>query len=703
MILPKNKWVVQYENNYNDSEIIEILHKIKGIDDYIKYQNLGFKDFYDPYLFKNLDKVIKKIKLSIRNNEKILIYGDYDVDGITATAILYRALKDKGADVHFKVPNRFSEGYGLSLEAVDEIIQDEYNLVITVDNGITSVDEIDVLLKSGISVIVTDHHEQKEELPHSDYIIHSYIDSGYPFDGLCGAGVSFKIAEALDSNFIRKYVDLVMLGTIADMMPVIDENKAIVNEGIKRINNSNVLGLRMLLDELGLSIKGIKDISFNIAPKINSLGRIGDASVAIDLLIEDDVDKIRSDIKALLDADTLRKELTIQNTDLAYKLINDDDNVILIYSPSFYEGVLGIIAQKVMKKTGKVTGVFNVNQDNYARGSFRTIGDYNILDMLAKNSDLLDKFGGHEKACGVSMKASNIKELKERLSKEVSQIIGYESTLDIALSLNHSLLTTSFMNELAKYDMQDTTFLFKDLTVVSTALLAEKHTKIKAKLSTGAFISIMVFNDAKLSFNLTNGDLLDVAGELNINSFNGFESLQIIAKDYKVAGVQIIDYRYRYDFNQASNYFDKENGLILRDNIDTISDLNLLIKEQDPSIVYLAPIDNNKLDALRVTDNKLLREAIYLISLKYETNEIMLQKELKISKYLLNNILTIFEELDLITRNNGKIQNLPRERGTKVNLENSKTYQEFKEQNEVLSLMRSDIKTIKQYVLEALE
>ena len=350
MILPKNKWVVQYENNYNDSEIIEILHKIKGIDDYIKYQNLGFKDFYDPYLFKNMDKVIKKIKLSIRNNEKILIYGDYDVDGITATAILYRALKDKGADVHFKVPNRFSEGYGLSLEAVDEIIQDEYNLVITVDNGITSVDEIDVLLKSGISVIVTDHHEQKEELPHSDYIIHSYIDSGYPFDGLCGAGVSFKIAEALDSNFIRKYVDLVMLGTIADMMPVIDENKAIVNEGIKRINNSNVLGLRMLLDELGLSIKGIKDISFNIAPKINSLGRIGDASVAIDLLIEDDVDKIRSDIKALLDADTLRKELTIQNTDLAYKLINDDDNVILIYSPSFYEGVLGIIAQKVMNR-----------------------------------------------------------------------------------------------------------------------------------------------------------------------------------------------------------------------------------------------------------------------------------------------------------------------------------------------------------------
>ena len=187
------------------------------------------------------------------------------------------------------------------------------------------------------------------------------------------------------------------------------------------------------------------------------------------------------------------------------------------------------------------------------------------------------------------------------------------------------------MTELTKFDMQDTTFLFKDLSVVSTTLLAEKHTKVKAKLSTGAFVSIMVFNDARLSFNLSNGDLLDVVGELNINSFNGYDSLQIIAKDYKVSGIQVIDYRNRYDFKQAIEYFDKENGLILKDDFDNISDLNLLIQEQDPSIIYLAPIDNNKLDAIKVTDSKLLREAIYLVSLKYETNEIVLQKELKIS------------------------------------------------------------------------
>ncbi len=703
MILPKYKWIVKYQNNYSDNEIIDILHKNIGIDDYVRYHFLGFKDFIDPYEFKNMDKVIKKIKLSIRNDEKILIYGDYDVDGITATAVMYRALKAKGANVSFMVPNRFSEGYGLSNEVVDEIIEKEYQLVITVDNGITSVDEVERLNQAGIVVIITDHHEPKEKLPKTDYILHSYLNNDYPFEHLCGVGVSFKIAEALDKDFIRKYVDLAMLGTIADMMPIIGENKAIVNEGIKRINDTNVLGLRMLLEKLNLEIHGLKDISFNIAPKINSLGRIGDATIAIELLIEDDIDKIREDINALLEADTLRKELTIQNTDLAYKMINQDDNVIIIYSSSFYEGVLGIIAQKVMKKTGKITGVFNVNQDNYARGSFRTIGDYNILEMLEKNKDLLDKFGGHEKACGVSMKASNIKELKDRLSKEVATIVPFESSLDVSLSLHHTLINTDFVKELEYYDMQETLFLFNDLEVIGTQLLAEKHTKIKCKLNNGKYISIIVFNDTSLSFNLAPSDELEVVGELNINSYNGFENIQIIAKDFRVNGVQVIDYRNRKDYKYAVSHFDLEDGLILKEEFDNIADLNLLIKEQSPSILYLAPISQEKNDEHLITDLKFLKEVIYVISKRIEINEIMLQKEVKASKYVLNHILEIFEELNLVERYNGKVKPIPREKGYKVNLEDSKTYNEFVESKEVLTLLRSDINTIKKYVIEALE
>jgi len=704
MILSKNKWNIKYDTSYSDNEIIDILYKIKGINDYVKYNNLGFKDFYDPYLFKNMDAVIKKIKMSIRNNEKILIYGDYDVDGITATSILYRALVEKGANCDYMVPNRFSEGYGLSNEIVDTIIEKKYNLLITVDNGITSVDEVDRLIKEGVSVIITDHHEPKEELPRTDYIVHSYLGHDYPFSGLCGAGVAFKIAEALDKDMIRKYVDLVMLGTIADMMPQIDENKAFINEGIKRINDTNCLGLRMLLNKMGLTIHGIKDISFNIAPKINSLGRIGDASIAIDLLIQEDQYKIQKDIDALFEADTLRKELTIQNTDLAYKLINPNDNVILIYSSSFYEGVLGIIAQKVMKKTGKITGVFNVNQDNYARGSFRTIGEYNILEMLEHNSDLLDKFGGHEKACGVSMKASNIKELKERLSKELeNESMSIEPSLEVTVSLNHSLIKKDFVKELEYYDIQDTTFLFKNMEVIQTTLLADKHTKIKAKLKDNNYVSIIIFNDASLSFNLAQGDFIDCVGELSINSYNGFESIQIIGKDYRVNGIQVIDYRNRYDFKNALEYFDKDNGLILKDDFDNILDLNLLIKEQSPNIVYLAPIDDDKNEDLKITESRLLKETIYIISTQVEINEIMLLKEIRTSKYVLNNILQIFEELNLITRANGKVQSVPRAKGDKVNLEDSKTYIEFMEAKEVHSLLKGDINNIKKYVLEALE
>ncbi len=703
MILSKNKWNIQYTNNYSDNEIISILHEIKGISDYISYHNLGFKDFNDPFLFKNMDIVIKKIKMSIRNNEKILIYGDYDVDGITAISILYKILKHKGANVFYRVPNRFFDGYGLGNDVVDEIISDGYNLVITVDNGITAIEETEKLTKAGISVIITDHHEPKETLPNTEYIIHSYLMHDYPYEGMCGAGVAFKIAEALDKDYIRDYVDLVMLGTIADMMPQTGENKAFINEGLKKINNSSCLGLRMLLDELKIHVNNIKDISFKIAPKLNSLGRIGDASVAVDLLIESDPNKIKEDIKALVDADALRKELTAQNTELAYKMIDPNDKVILIYSPSFYEGVLGIIAQKVMKKTGKITGVFNVNQENYARGSFRTVGDCNILELLEKNADILDKFGGHEKACGVSMKASHIKELKDRLSIELSEIIPREPTLDIACKLNHTLLNIPFANELEQYDLLETDFLFKDLEVVQTAFLADKHTKVKAKLSNGNYINVMCFNDPSLSFNLQPGDLIDVVGEINKNNYNGFEHIQIIAKDYKVSGVQVIDYRARSDFDNAIQYFDKDNGLVIKDNFESISDLDLLIREQDPNIVYIAPIAESKLDSYKIVDPSILKRTIYLISLNPNANEIVLQKELRVSKDVLNNVLTIFEELSLIKRDNGSVKSIPKEKGERIHLEDSKTFMMHKESNEVTSFLRSDIKDIKNYILERLE
>lgn len=702
MILSKNKWSLLYKEKYSDNEIIDILHKVKGINDYVKYLNLGFKDFYDPFLFKNMDKVIKKIKLSIRNNEKIVIFGDYDVDGITATAILYRALKEKGADVHYLVPNRFSEGYGLSLESVDEIIKEGYELVITVDNGITNTEEIKKLIEANISVIVTDHHEPKEALPDTEYIIHSYIYKDYPCLNLCGAGVAYKISEALDKDFARKYIDLCMLGTIADMMPVVDENKAIINEGLKRINDTFVPGLRMLLYRMNLKIRGIKDISYNIAPKLNSLGRIGDASVAIDLLITDEEKKMNEDISKLFEADTLRKELTIQNTELAYKMIDPNDKVNIIYSSSFYEGVLGIIAQKVMNKTKKITGVFNVDDSNNARGSFRTVGEYNLLQMLEEDKDLLDKFGGHEKACGVNMKASNLKELKERLSKQAQNEEGAESSISVALSLNHSLINLDFAKKLEYYELEDTNFLFEGMIVQSASLLAEKHTRVKVKLNDGKFASVIIFNDVSLAYNIAENDKIDVVGNLNVNRYNGYENIQIIASDYEVSGLQIIDYRKRSDFKDAIPYFDKDNGLVLNENFESLSELSLLISEQSPNIVYLGPMDKDNI-AMVVSDTKILKEAIYLISTKISPREMIIQKELKVTREELEKILTIFEELNLIKRSDGKIRSIPREKGSKVNLDDSETYHYYKEEKEAKELLYGDIEEIRKYVLEALE
>ena len=701
MILSKNKWKILYEDAYSDNEAIDILYKIKGVDDYINYFNLGFKDFYDPYNFKNMDIVLKKIKLSIRNNEKILIYGDYDVDGITATSILYRTLKEKGADIHFMLPNRFQTGYGLSEEVIKEIIDEKYNLVITVDNGITSVDEIDELMRQNITVILTDHHEQKEVLPHTPYIVHSYILNDYPFNGLCGVGVAFKIAEAIDKDFAWKYIDLVMLGTIADMMPQIDENRAFINEGLKRINDSNVPGIRELLKALNLKVKGVKDISYNIAPKLNALGRIGDASIAVRLLTEDDPKIINECLEKIFDADRLRKELTIQNTELAYKMIDENDLVNIIYSNEFYEGVLGIIAQKVMKKTSKITGVFNIDEDGNARGSFRTIGEYNLLEMLEKCSDLLDKFGGHEKACGVNLKASNLKPLKEKMSELVRSETQLLPSVEVSMPLNHTLINSDFYHTLEMYDLEETTFLFKNAEVIQCALLVDKHTKVKVRLNNGKFINVMMFNDPYLYYNLSQGDRIDFIGELNINYNSGYTNLQIIASDYKVDSLQIIDYRKRYDYKDALKFFNHESGLIIKDSFDNLSELSLLIEEQSPNIIYLGPLSSESTHD--VTNIKKLQEAIFIIDKDVKISEMILQKELRVSRQTLNGILTIFEELNLVNRNNGTVSSLPRERGIKVQLQNSETYKYYRDSEEVNMLLSGPIEKIKEYVLKALE
>ncbi|MCR5741426.1 MAG: single-stranded-DNA-specific exonuclease RecJ [Gammaproteobacteria bacterium] len=701
MILSKNKWKLLFENQYEDEEIIDILYKLKGIDDYVNYFNLGFKDFLDPYLFKNMDIVVKKIKSSIKNNDKILIYGDYDVDGITATSILYRILKEKGADVYYMLPNRFQTGYGLNTEVIEDIINSQYNLVITVDNGITSIEEIDKLISCGITVILTDHHEPKDDIPHTPYIIHSYIHHDYPFEGLCGAGVAFKLAEAIDKDYIRQYVDLAMLGTIADMMPQVGENMAFINEGLKLINKSNLLGLRTLLERLNINIKGIKDISYNIAPKLNALGRIGDASFAVDLLTTNDINKINDDIDKILEADRIRKELTIQNTELAYKMINENDKVNVIYSNEFYEGVLGIIAQKVVKKTSKITGIFTIDSDGLAKGSFRGLGDYNLLALLENASDLIDKFGGHENACGLTLKASNLKLLKDRLSEELDQTISTPS-IEVALKLNHTLLNLDFYKTLEMYELQDTTFLFKNLEVVGFNLLADKHSKIRCKTSAGTYINVLVFQDPYLYYNVAIGDKIDFIGYINLNVYNGSTYLQIIANDYSISSIQVIDYRKRRDYELAKPYLNTETGLVLEDSFDNLSELALLIKEQSPIIVYLA---NNPFNSMidDVTNINKLKEAIFYINQNFETSELILQKQLKLRRDSLDIMLKMFEELELVTRTNGIVSPLPREKGFKVSLESSETYLYYKNKAEINNFLNSPINDIKEYVLKALE
>ena len=371
----------------NISPLVLTLLNKRGIDSdekLSKFLSPSDDSFYDPFLLNDMDKLVQRVEQAMKNQEKILIFGDYDVDGITATSILYLTLKKCGADVSFMVPDRFSDGYGLQDSSTNRIIEEGYSLVITVDNGITAVDEIKILVDAGIKVILTDHHEPKEILPPTEYIIHSFLDETYPFKELSGVGVAFKVSMALDKEYAISLIELAMLGTIADMMTIIDENKAIVNEGLKNISNTKLPGLYALLKAYDIEAMSIKDISYNVAPKINSLGRLGKAELAIKLLISQSKEEIKGLIDEALEADEIRKEITIQNTEMAYKMVNEEDNINILASKDFYEGVLGIIAQKVAKKTGKVTGVFALNDQGQAKGSFRSAGNVNRTTVVSR-------------------------------------------------------------------------------------------------------------------------------------------------------------------------------------------------------------------------------------------------------------------------------------------------------------------------------
>ena len=303
-----NKWKIK-NPQLDQTKLVEEVYRSRGVENYLELFSLDEKTFNDPYLFRDMSKTVDRIIDAIKNKERILIYGDYDVDGITSTFILYQAIKNLGGNVFYDIPNRFIDGYGLSTLKAYDIINEGFELVITVDNGIKSIKEASIFKDNKVTFIITDHHQMEDELPDAFSIIHTEL-SDYPFKPLAGVGVAFKLIQALIGDDSFEYVDIVALGTVADMMPLVDENRAIVNLGLRKMANSENLGLSSLVDFLEIERPSVADIQFKIAPRINACGRMKSAKLAVQLFETSDKREATRLLSEIEENNNKRKKLT---------------------------------------------------------------------------------------------------------------------------------------------------------------------------------------------------------------------------------------------------------------------------------------------------------------------------------------------------------------------------------------------------------
>lgn len=399
----------------------------------------------DPFLMHEMDKAIDRINQAIDNGEKITIYGDYDADGITATTIMVETLQILGADVHFFIPNRFKDGYGPSLDRYKDIVADGTKLIITVDNGVTGIDEVAYAKKNGVDTIVTDHHTFQDQKPDSYAIVHcNYPGQKYPFDDYCGAGVAYTIARALMQDPMSDMLELAMIGTIGDMVKVSGEGHVIVKRGLEMLNQTQRPGLRALIKLAGLNLGSINetDIGFNIAPRLNAVGRLDNAELAVDLLLTDDEQQAQALAEKIESLNEERKDLTASVYQDCLKSVKDNGwgqrNTLVIYNPDFHEGVLGLVANKVVEHTHKPTIILTKGENGQLKGSGRSIEGVNLFNALEPMKDeLLTQFGGHDFACGLSLEEDNLENLRQAFEKSFKVETNLEKKYyDLELDFN---------------------------------------------------------------------------------------------------------------------------------------------------------------------------------------------------------------------------------------------------------------------------
>ena len=664
-----------------------------------KYFSDEYEEGYDPFLMHDMQKAVDRINEAIENEEKILVYGDYDADGITSTVLLVETLISMGANVSSYIPNRFEEGYGPNKEAFTKIIDSGITLIITVDNGIAGVEEVDLANELGCDVIVTDHHKIQDTIPNAYAIIHpEHPEGNYPFKKLAGVGVAFKLAHALLEIFPDFLLDLVAIGTIADMVSITDENRIFVKQGLELINEDPRIGLKMLLELSGIDTKiDEQTVGFYIAPKLNSIGRMDSAKLGLTFLMAEEPVTARALAEQIEQYNIQRKQVTEDIVkDVISKIENSEKkqkNVIMV-SGEYHEGVLGIVASNIVEKYQKPVFIMN-EKEGVLKGSARSIFDFNIYVAMNKISDLFLAFGGHTLAAGFSFEKSNFEKIEEFLDNEFEEFkqnndLKANKNIDIVTSLED--ISYQFLNSLDALkpygmDFEKPTVLIENAMVLNKAYFGSEKQYLRLTIADEVGnLDCITFKDSVTFDKVEKNDIIDLLCNIDKNNFNGRTKLQahiidIHIKEFLFEDLRFINYdianidinclklsKHRddkdnnfYQYKDLDSLIDKEFEYIYLLDIPTSKEYLYKIINLKPKKVFLICEEKQVLsDVYLIDKNRLIK----LFNLILSTNNKQINVAQQLDKLLvvlktnvdsLKIMIQIFKELELINFVNNTI------------------------------------------------
>ena len=738
MITSKYDW--QIATNFSDESFIKKAKKL-GLEASVAnlvYQRgiqteEALRDFlepsldqlHDPYELHDMDKAVTRIRQAIENYEQILIYGDYDADGMTSASIVKEALEQLGAECQVYLPNRFTDGYGPNASVYKYFIENQgISLIITVDNGVAGHEAIELAQSMGVDVIVTDHHSMPEVLPDAYAIIHpEHPEADYPFKHLAGCGVAFKLATALLEEVQVELLDLVAIGTIADMVSLTDENRILVKYGLSVLKNTQRIGLQELFKIAGIQENEVDEetVGFQIAPRLNALGRLDDPNPAIELLTGFDEEEARDIALMINQKNEERKEIVQKIYDEAKTMVNPDNPVQVLAGEGWNPGVLGIVAGRLLEELHQPVIVLNI-ENGLAKGSARSIEAVDIFEALDPHRDLFVAFGGHAGAAGMTLEASKLEALSQVLVAYIEDNKLDLSTkndlfLDEELSLpDLTLETLKNFEKLAPFGMDNKkpVFYLKDFKVENARTMGAGNTHLKLKISqANVAFEVVAFGLGNLATEFSQTKNLELAVTLSVNKWNGQTSLQLMLVDARVNGIQLFNIRGKnaplpenvpvLRFSEEIPNFEKSRAVVVYDLPERLNQLKAIIQQGHFEAIYFKNeiAQPYYLTGFGTRDQfAKLYKTIYQFpefDIRYKLKE--LAAYLKIDPILLIKMIQIFEELDFVTIQDGMMQ--VNKKAEKKAIENSHIYQELKKTVKEQELMAlGTVQEIYDYLIE---